>query len=188
MEASSREAAGVVELGRWGDRARLERRRRHDDLEDRARWIETLGGPVEQRRARVRVEVRPYGVDLVGIVARIRDHGQHRPGARVEGHHRSFAVPESLGRGPLHGHVDRQPEIGAPVRLAQELVPVAGDAEDARLARQLLVVDPLDPGPAVPQAVVAQPGGGETALRVLTQEVLALLGVDGQAQRRRPRG
>ena len=119
-------------------------------------------------------------VELVGVVARVRHHGQDRPGARVEGHHRALALAQGLGRRPLHGHVDGQLEVGPLVGLAHDLVPVAGDPQDARLAGELLVVDPLDAGPAVPQAVVAQPGRGEAALRVLAEEVLALLAVDGQ--------
>ena len=139
-----------------------------------------MTGPVDKGRTLTRVDLLPQLLKPVGVVARIRHHGDHGPGARVEGDDRALALTQGLRGRLLHRHVYGQLEVCALVRLARDLVPVARDTQDPRLTREIFVVHPLDSGPSVHHAVVAQPRRRVGALGIGALEVVAYLHVAGQ--------
>src|ERR1700761_2002839 len=94
----------------------------HDDLESRTRSELILNGLVHQRVARVGDELVPViALDLdgkgVGIIAGVRNEGQHFAVTRVHDDDRAVSLAESQLRGALDVKIDGELEILARGRM-----------------------------------------------------------------------
>src|SRR5207237_10033709 len=85
----------------------LESSRAGNDLEDRAGWVKTLRGAIQEGVVGVMAQLVESGIllgrvdDLIRVVGRDADRGKYRAGPRVECHDRAFAPAKRVGRGFL---------------------------------------------------------------------------------------
>jgi len=104
---------------------RLEGCRAGDDLEDRAGRIQALGGPVQERPARVARHLCPRGVlfgpidDLVRVVRRHADRREDRTGPRIERHDRALSPASGVRRGLLDLEVDPEDDLARWAAISQ---------------------------------------------------------------------
>src|SRR6188472_81645 len=168
--------AGVVELGLRGEAVRLERRRRRDDLERRARRIETLRGAVDEWSggAAVGCDLRDLPevvLDEIRVVARRRGHDEEPPVARVDRRDRAARPAELLERDLLPVEVERRHDGVADDRLAPSLVklPLDEPAEVPLGPSQDAVHRLLEPRAGARGRRIAHDVRGQLALRVAAE-------------------
>ena len=174
--AVDRAVAGVDERRRRRVLAGVDRGRRGHDLERRARRVEALRGPVEQRRGGLAVgadlldpaEVR---LDVVRVVARRRHHHADAARARIERDDRAAVAAERVEGGALAVDVERRDDGVADDRLAVQLVERLVDErrEAAGRAGQRRVHRALEPGSRAGGRRVADDVRREPALRVAAE-------------------
>ena len=133
------------------------RRGGDDDLEQRARRVDPLHGPVQERPRRIlhqrepRLAVQRPREPLDGV-RRVRGQGEHVAVARIHDHDRARARAERVLGRLLDPPVDRRPHVRAGHRLLpvedpdQSPVGVHLDLLAAVPAPEVLVVEPLEPG------------------------------------------
>ena len=153
--------------------ARGEGGRRGHDLEDRARRIEALRGPVDERRRGPavggdRADPAEVALDEVRVVARRRGHHEQLPAPRVDRRHGAAAAAELLERDLLGVQVERRHDRVADDRLVAKVVELALDevGEVALRAGEHAVERLLEPRAGPRDGRVADDVRGEAALRV----------------------
>ena len=163
--------------------AGVERARGRHDLERRARRVQALRGPVQQRRAALRRELREVLVDPGRVEAGGRVHGDDAAGARLDRDHRAG---QALALEPLLGGF-----LGRPRQARDDVVAGHGlapqrraDVRDHRREvgvrrRQVRVLGQLEGGAAVADGVVPDRMGEQRAERIaagVEREPVATLG------------
>ena len=146
------------------DRAAVQPGRGGHDLEGRARRVEALGRPVEQRRFDfVGVQLLEFVGDPVRVVRRVRGHHLDRAGARFDRDHGAEARFLEVGqRDPLRFGVDVGDDVVAFLGAAEQLV--EDRAEFRFFADQLVVVELLELGVAVAARSCSRSGGRRARL------------------------
>ena len=155
----------------------LERRRRRDDLEGRARHVEPCARTVDERRGgrAVRRDVGDLAVvllDEVRVEARRGGHHEHLAGARVERHDRAAVRPERLVRDLLRIEVERRHDVVSPDGLAAQLVErLVEHGREVRVrGREVVVERALEPRSRSPDGRVADDVCRQRPVRVAAEE------------------
>ena len=141
----------------FGERPRVDRRRRGDHLERRAGRVAELRRAIDQRLAGGvlrQLFVRARRAQVVRVVGRRGGHHAHRAAARFQRHDRAFVARERLVRDLLRGRVERREDVVALAFLALQLIEDRLQVR-ARLAAQRRVAIALQPRPPQVREVVA---------------------------------
>ncbi len=119
---AERELPVAVDAVHRGDQPFLQAGRGHHDLEDRARRVLALQGPIHQRGLRILHQAEPFlafevAGEAVQRKGRARGQREHVAIARVHHHHRARLPGHGLLGHLLDAAIDRRDHLGAGIRL-----------------------------------------------------------------------